>query len=63
MASPVIMTMLIFSRSTSAQTSCGSKRGTSVTLLPTKLCPMTPHWVAPCMRGAMGRKLIWPPAA
>ncbi len=37
MASPVIMTMLTRSCSTSRHTTCGSKRGTSTTRLPTKL--------------------------
>ena len=29
--------------------------------LPTKLWPMTHHWVAPCMSGAMGSRVSWPP--
>src|ERR1700728_1911782 len=63
MASPVIMTMFTRSDPTSLQTSSGSNRATSTTLLATKLCPITPHCVAPCMRGATGKNVICPPAA
>ncbi len=63
MASPVIMTMFTFSCSMIPHTSWGSNLGTRQMRLPTKLWPMTPHWVAPCMRGAMGRKVSAPPAA
>ena len=63
MASPVIITMLTFSRSTRDHTSWGSNLATRMIRLPVKLCPMTPHWVAPCIRGATGRKVSGPPAA
>ena len=54
-ASPVIITPLIFSRSTSSQTRRGSNLPTSTTLLPMKLWPITAHCVAPCISGAIGR--------
>ena len=57
MASPVIISELAFSASTSRHTSCGSNWLISTTLLPRKLWPMTAHWVAPCISGAMGRKV------
>ena len=65
MASPVIISELAFSSSTSRHTSWGSNWPMSTTLLPWKLCPMTAHWVAPCMSGAMGRNvrakpIFWP---
>ena len=63
MASPVIMTELAFSVSTSRQTSWGSNLGTRMVRLPTKLWPMTDHWVAPCISGAMGSRVSWPPCA
>jgi hypothetical protein len=58
MASPVIITELAFSASTRRHTSWGSNWLMSTTLFPTKLWPMTAHWVAPCISGAMGRKVI-----
>ena len=61
MASPVIMIELTFSCSTRRHTSWGSNLGTRMIRLPTKLWPMTDHWVAPCMSGAMGSRVIWPP--
>ena len=62
MASPVIMTELTPSSSTRRHTSCGSNLAMSTIFDPTKLCPMTDHWVAPCINGAMGRWTIGPPA-
>ena len=35
---------------------------TRTTLLPVKLWPITPHWVAPCIRGAIGRNVSGKPA-
>ena len=62
MASPVIITEFTFSSSTSRHTSCGSNLAINTILEPTKLCPMTHHCVAPCMRGATGRWVMAPPA-
>ena len=62
MASPVIMTEFTPSVSTRCHTSCGSNLAMSTILEPTKLCPMTHHWVAPCMSGAMGRWTMAPSA-
>ena len=61
MASPVIITELTSSSSTRRQTSWGSNLAMSTIFDPTKLCPMTHHWVAPCINGAMGRWVM--PAA
>ena len=61
MASPVIIIEFALSVSTSFQTSWGSNLGTRMMRLPTKLWPMTAHWVAPCISGAIGRKVTWPP--
>ncbi len=61
MASPVIMMELAPSVSTSFHTSWGSNLGTRMVRLPTKLWPMIDHWVAPCMSGAMGSRVTWPP--
>ena len=55
MASPVIMTELTLSSPTSRHTSWGSNLAIRTILAPTKLCPITHHWVAPCMSGATGR--------
>ena len=63
MASPVIMIAFTLSSSTRRHTWWGSKWGTSTTLWPTKLWPITAHWVAPCIRGAMGRNVSWRPRA
>ena len=63
MASPVIMIAFTFSSSTRCQTWWGSKCGHEHDLVPTKLCPITAHWVAPCIRGAMGRNVSWNPMA
>ena len=62
MASPVIITELTFSSSTSRQTSWGSNLAIRTILEPTKLWPMTHHCVAPCMSGATGRWTRPPPA-
>ena len=59
-ASPVIITELARSVSTSRHTSWGSNFGTRMVRLPTKLWPMTDHWVAPCMSGAMGNRVTGP---
>ena len=61
MASPVIMMEFARSFSTRPHTSWGSNLGTRMVRLPTKLWPMIDHWVAPCIRGAMGSRVIWPP--
>ena len=61
MASPVIITELTFSSSTSRHTSGGSNLDIRMVRLPMKLWPSTHHWVAPCMRGAMGKSVSWPP--
>ena len=63
MASPVTMSEFTRSASTSRQTPWGSNRAMSTIFEPTKLWPITAHWVAPCMRGAMGRKVIGPAPA
>ena len=55
MASPVIMTELTPSFSTRSHTSWGSNLAIRTIFEPTKLRPITAHWVAPCMRGATGR--------
>ena len=60
MASPVIMSELTPSFSTSSHTSCGSNLAISTIFEPTKLRPMTAHWVAPCIRGATGRWVMGP---
>ena len=60
MASPVTMSTFTRSFSTSCQTLWGSKRLTRITLLPMKLPPITAHWVAPCMSGAMGSEVTGP---
>jgi hypothetical protein len=59
-ASPVIMIMLTPSSPTSCHTRCASNFDTRTILLPTKLPPMTPHWVAPCMSGAIGNEVVGP---
>ena len=61
MASPVTMSELTFSWSTRRQTSWGSNLATRTILEPQKLWPITAHWLAPCMSGAMGRKHRAPP--
>jgi len=53
-ASPVIMIPLIRSSPTSCHTRLGSKRARRTILLPWNAPPITPHWVAPCINGAMG---------
>ena len=62
MASPVIITEFTCSSPTSRQTSWGSNLAIRTIFEPTKLWPMTHHWVAPCMSGATGRWVIPPPA-
>ena len=62
MASPVIITEFTRSSSTSRHTWWGSNFAMSTILAPTKLWPMTHHWVAPCMSGAIGRWTRPPPA-
>ena len=62
MASPVIMSELTRSCSTKSHTFRASNLGMRTILLPTKLCPMTAHCVAPCMSGAMGRNVRHIPA-
>jgi hypothetical protein len=63
MASPVIMTMLTPSSSTSSQVRTGSNLAMRTMRAPRNAPPMTPHCVAPCMRGAMGMLVAAPPAA
>ena len=63
MASPVTITMLMRSSPTSRHTVAGSNLSTSTILLPMKLPLMTPHWLAPCMSGAMGSEVIGLPAS
>ena len=58
MASPVIIIELMPSRWMSSQHSSASKLATSTTRLPVMAWLMRPHWVAPCMRGAMGKKVM-----
>ncbi len=53
-ASPVIMIACTPSSEISSNTVLGSNWGRSTILLPTKLPPITPHCVAPCMSGAIG---------
>ena len=48
------------SRSTRRQTFFGSNFAISTVLRPTKLPPMTPHCVAPCMSGAIGNMVSAP---
>ncbi len=60
MASPVIMIELTFSFSTRRHTVWGSNLATRMVRLPMKLCPMIDHCVAPCISGAMGRRVSWP---
>ena len=61
MASPVIMIELAFSVDTNLHTSWGSNLASRMVRLPTKLWPRIDHWVAPCMSGAMGSRVSWPP--
>ena len=62
MASPVTMTVLIRSFPTSSQTRCGSNLATRTIFEPTNPPPITDHWVAPCMRGAIGSWVMGPEA-
>ncbi len=51
---------LTFSCSISCHTSWGSNLAISTIFAPTKLWPMTAHWVAPCINGAIGRWVMTP---
>jgi hypothetical protein len=51
MASPVIETLLIASRSMVRQASWGSNRRCITERFPSKAKRKNPHWAAPCMRG------------
>ena len=60
-ASPVIIIALTRSRSTSRQTLVRVElRRRARSCVPTKLPPMTPHCVAPCMSGAIGSMICAP---
>ena len=51
MASPVMMRVLMPSRSTVRHTSCGSNLRRNTMKLPSKANRKKPHWAAPCMSG------------
>ena len=52
-ASPVTISELTFSVSISRQASAGSNPADSTTVFPVNVWPISPHWLAPCMSGAM----------
>ncbi len=54
----MIITTWIASLPTSCHTRSAANRSISTARLPRNSCCISPHWVAPCMSGAIGKKVI-----